>query len=216
MNPRFARSTIGKKVLVALTGLVMFAFLVGHLLGNLLVFQGPEALNHYAEFLKSSPKLLWGTRVALLLSVGIHIVCTVQLTRLNRAARPVPYVRHEVVAANPPSRLMIWSGIFLGLYIPYHLLHFTVGYVHPHFLVADVYQNVVAGFSVWYVSAIYIAAMVALGTHLYHGIWSVFQTLGLNHPRYNSARRALAVFSSLVIAGGFILIPVAVLLELVH
>src|SRR5206468_1194001 len=105
------------------------------LAGNLLIFEGRQAINAYAEFLKQSPKILWGTRTVLLVSVWAHIVATVQLTRRNRLSRPIKYIEHEPVSSNVASRVMIWSGVFLGLYIVYHLLHFTVGYAHPHFIV---------------------------------------------------------------------------------
>src|SRR5258706_13793259 len=117
----FFQSTIGKKVIVALSGVVLLGFVIGHLIGNLQIFQGPQKLNGYAEFLDHSPGILWGTRVVLLFSVFFHVLCTIQLTARNRASRPESYVKREVVKANLPSRLMIWSGIFLGLYIVYHL-----------------------------------------------------------------------------------------------
>src|SRR5258706_10775764 len=123
----FFQSTIGKKVIVALSGLILFGFVVGHLLGNLQIFQGPQKLNDYAEFLEHSPGILWGTRILLLMSVFFHVLFTIQLRLRNKASRPDPYVKQEVVSANLPSRLMVWSGIFLGLYIVYHLLHLTFG-----------------------------------------------------------------------------------------
>ncbi len=210
------RSTIGKKTIVAVTGLVMFGFVIGHMLGNLQVFQGPEKINAYAAFLKHTLPLLWGTRLALLASVLLHIVFTVQLNRRNAASRPVPYERHDMVQASVASRTMIWSGAFLGFYIVYHLLHLTVGSVHPQFSHLDVYRNLVVGFQQWPVSLIYILAMISLGFHLNHGIFSVFQTLGLNHPKYNCWRRLFATGSSIAIALGYISIPVAVLLGIVR
>ncbi len=212
---RFTSSTIGKKIVVAVTGLIMFGFIVGHLLGNLQVFQGPEKLNNYAHFLKHATALLWGTRVALLASVLLHIVCTVQLNRRNRASRPIGYAQHQMIQASRPSLFMIWSGVFLAVYIVYHLLHLTVGSVHPNFDELDVYRNIVNGFQVWYVSLFYILAMVSLGFHLNHGVFSVFQTLGLNHPRYNCWRRLFATGASVLITLGYISIPVAVVVGVV-
>lgn len=215
MISTFYRSTIGKKVIVALTGLILFGFVVGHLLGNLLVFMGPEKLNAYGRYLHESLGILWGTRVILLVAVVLHIVNTIQLAALNRKSRPVPYVEHKKIAASYASLTMLWGGLLLIFYIVYHLLHFTFGSAHPNFQPGDVYANVVAGFSVWYVSAFYVVAMVALGFHLYHGLWSVFQTLGLNHPKYNLWRRSFATAVALAIAFGYIAIPMAVLLGLV-
>ncbi len=212
----FYRSTIGKKIIVALTGLVLFGFVGGHLLGNLQVFAGPQKINEYAEFLEHSPALLWGTRILLLISVAFHVICTIQLTARNKESRPISYAHTQVIAANLPSRFMMWSGIFLGAYIIFHLLHLTGGYFHPHFQAEDVYSNLIQGFSVWSVSLFYIAAMVALGFHLFHGLWSVFQTLGLNHEKYNCYRRVFAVVVSIAISLGYISIPVAILLGILH
>jgi len=209
---RFYSSTIGKKIIVAVTGVVMLGFVVGHLAGNLQVFLGPEKLNEYAAFLKREPLLLWGTRIALLVSILLHVVATVQLTRLNRLSRPIPYQRYEVLEANVASRIMMWSGLFLLVYIVYHLLHLTGGLTHPQFSPTDVYSNVITGFHVWYVSVFYILGMISLGYHLYHGIWSVFQTLGLNHPKFNCYRRVFAIVSASLISLGYISIPVAVLM----
>lgn len=212
----FLNSTIGKKIVVALTGLAMLGFLVGHLMGNLQIFLGPDKFNAYAAFLHHNPGLIWGTRVVMLTSVLFHIVFTVQLTRRNKASRPVAYANHEMMQASPMSRFMIVSGAFLGFYIVYHLLHFTTGTLHPQFVHDDVYANVITGFSVKSAAIVYILAMISLGFHLHHGIWSVFQTLGLNHPNYNCARRLVASAISVGISVGFILIPLAVLMGVLH
>lgn len=205
-------STIGKKFVVAVTGLVMFGFVAGHLAGNLQVFESPQKINDYAAFLKATKPLLWGTRIVLLASVLMHIVCTVQLNRRASASRPVAYQEHTMVRASFSSRFMIWSGAFLGFYIAYHLLHFTIGSAHPDFSHVDVYRNIVTGFQSVPVSIVYILAMISLGFHLNHGIYSVFQTLGLNHPKYNCWRKLFANGTSILIAGGYISIPAAVLL----
>lgn len=209
------QSTIGKKIVVAITGILMLGFVVGHLIGNLQIFDGPEKLNAYAIFIKQTKPLLWGTRVVMLVSVMLHVMATVQLTRLNRASRPIPYENHQMLQAGVPSRFMIWSGIFLGAYIVYHLLHFTIGVAHQPFHDADVYANMVEGFSVWYISLVYILAMVSLGFHLNHGIYSVFQTLGLSHPKYNCWRKIFSIGTSVAIAAGYISIPVAVMMGFV-
>lgn len=215
MSSCFFDSTIGKKIIVALTGLAMLGFVIGHLLGNLQVFLGPEKINAYADFLHHTPKLVWGTRIVLLLSVILHIVATVQLTRRNRASRPVAYQEFKSENSSPASRTMFWGGLVIALYIIFHLLHLTTGTLHPNFNPHDVYANLVIGLSVWYVAAFYILANVALGFHLYHGVWSVFQTLGLNHPKYNAWRRCLASTAAFAIAGGYISIPVAILMGIV-
>jgi len=212
MAAPFLNSTVGKKIIVAITGLVMFGFVVGHLAGNLQIFFGPEKLNAYSHFLHTQLPLLWGSRIALLVSIALHVVFTIQLTALNRASRPVAYEVSTPVQASVSSRFMIWSGMFLGFYILFHILHLTTGTVHSEFDRTDVYANVVIGFSSLPVTAIYILAMVALGFHLHHGVFSLFQTLGLNHPRYNSCRRGLALAAGWLIPIGYISIPAAVLL----
>ena len=208
----FYRSTIGKKVIVALTGLVLFGFLVGHLIGNLQIFLGPEKINLYARFLHGAGELLWGTRILLLICAFFHVTLSIQLKYLNLQSRPIPYAVQEPIQSTLPSRVMIWSGVFLGLYIITHLLHQTFGVYHPGFRELDIYSNVVGGFQIWYVSTIYIAGMIALGFHLYHAMFSVFQTLGINNPQINKYRRIVSIGSAVVISGGFISIPVAVLL----
>jgi succinate dehydrogenase / fumarate reductase, cytochrome b subunit len=216
MPGTFLGSQVGKKVVVALTGLILYGFVVGHMIGNLQVFGGRSMMNDYAEFLRNTHGMLWVARFVLLASVTFHILYTVQLTRANRLSRPVKYVEHKAVKATLASRIMIWSGVFLGLYIPYHILHLTLGTAHPQFNPQDVYANVVTGFQSVPTSAIYILAMVSLGLHLQHGVFSLFQTLGFNHPKYNGYRRALAVGSAFFVSAGYIAVPVAVLLGLVR
>jgi succinate dehydrogenase / fumarate reductase cytochrome b subunit len=214
---RFYHTTLGKKFLMAVTGVILFLYVIGHLLGNLQIFVGPAKLNAYAAFLHSMPRALWVVRVILLAAVLTHIVTGVQLWVASSAARPVKYRMTRYREADLTSRTMIWGGIALGLFVIYHVLHFTTGDVHPSFEgLHNVYHNVVSGFQVWWASALYIVAQVALGMHLFHGVWSFFQTLGLNHPLYNPWRKAFAVVFALGIAGGNIFIPVAVLTGLVR
>ncbi|PLS78249.1 MAG: succinate dehydrogenase [Chloroflexi bacterium] len=212
------RSTIGKKVAMALTGLILVGFVVAHMLGNLKIFTGSQHLNEYGEFLRTVGEplfpysaLLWIARIVLLGSVVVHIVAATQLTMLDRASRPERYVFHKKQQATYASLTMRWGGLIILLFVIYHILHFTTGAAHGNFIEGDVYHNVVSGFQVWYVSVVYIAAMVALGFHLYHGVWSMFQTLGLNSSKWNGLLRGLSVLTALVVAGGNILIPVAVL-----
>ena len=209
----FWRSSLGLKIVMAASGVVLFAFVVGHMLGNLQAFLGPEALNDYAEQLRALPALLWAARLGLLVAVGLHIWSAWRLTLMNRAARPVGY-REKAWRESPyASRTMRWSGVLLLLFVVYHLLHFTFGTraVHPHFVAGDVFHNFVTGFQNPLVSFFYILAMLALGLHLYHGAWSFLQTLGLSHPRYNHLRHTFAAFVTVVVVAGNISFPVAVL-----
>ena len=206
-------SSIGLKAIMAVTGVVMVGFLVGHLLGNLLIFSGREAMNAYSAFLHDSPGILWTARLLLLGSVTAHILAAGKLASENMGARTQRYaVRHDAVT-NYAARTMVVSGPILLLFIVYHLAHLTFGvtpgpYAHSH---TDVYANLVRGFSVPLVAYFYAFANLCLGLHLFHGMWSVFQTLGINHPSYNFHLRALAVTITLFIAGGNIFIPLAVL-----
>ena len=210
------KSSVGSKYVMAVTGLLLIGFVLAHMAGNLLIFAGREALNAYAHALEEKPPLLWTARVVLLAVFVLHIVLGIRLTCDNMRARPIRYVCEDTVEANWASRHMLLTGLVLLAFVVYHLLHFTFGSVHPDFVEGDVYHNVVAGFEVWPVSAFYIAAMIALGFHLYHGTWSMLQTLGLSHPRYNGIRNGLAGVLAVIIVIGNISIPVAVLAGLIH
>lgn len=207
-------TSIGKKVLVALTGIVLFGFVLVHMLGNLQVFLGPEALNAYAASLRKLGPLLWVARLVLLISVLVHIVLSLDLVRQAAVARPVGYRLKQSAATTYAARTMKWSGPLLACFIVYHLAHFTWpgvamgAYAHqPH----DVYANFINGFRVPWVTAIYLVAQVLLGLHLYHGSWSLFQTLGLNHPRYNGLRQTLPRLIAITIVAGNVAMPLAVL-----
>jgi succinate dehydrogenase / fumarate reductase cytochrome b subunit len=205
-------STVGKKVVMALTGAIGVGYVVAHMLGNLQVFAGPEKINAYAALLKSNPALLWTARTVLIVAVILHIIVAYQLARISQRSRPLGYKRWRAVGSDLASRTMRWTGPIVGLFIIYHLLHFTTGTLHPAFNERDVYHNVISGFQVWYVSIIYIVAMLALSLHLYHGAWSMFESLGINHFKYNRLIRILATVVTVVVVVGFISIPVAVLL----
>jgi succinate dehydrogenase / fumarate reductase, cytochrome b subunit len=209
----FFASSIGKKVVMAVTGLALFGFVVAHMVGNLQVYLGPEALNAYAEMLRHYPALLWAARIGLLVAVALHIWAAWSLTQLNRQARPRGYRERQSRASTYASRTMRWSGVTLLLFIVYHLLHFTFGAraVHPQFIPGDVYHNFITGFQNPLVSAFYILAMLALGLHLYHGTWSMLQTVGLSHPRYNRWRQGLAAALTVLVVGANLSFPVAVL-----
>jgi succinate dehydrogenase / fumarate reductase cytochrome b subunit len=212
---QLTQTSIGKKAVMAVTGLILFGFVVGHMLGNLQVYMGPAKLNAYAKFLHETPSLLWGTRVLLLFSVILHIFAAASLASQQRRARPVNYAHGRTVQASYASRTMYWSGPIVLAFVVYHLLHFTTGHAHPNFVRGDVYQNFIVAFSDWRVSAAYIVAMIALGLHLMHGIWSLLQTLGIN-PTYRDSLQNLAVGAAGIVVVGNVSMPLAVLLGVVR
>lgn len=214
----FLGSSVGRKLVMAVTGIILFGFVVGHMLGNLQIYMGPAAINAYGEFLREflHGTGIWIARAVLLASVGLHIWAATTLTLESWAARPQGYRAVEHRESSYASRTMVWSGPILALFIVYHLAHFTFGSVHPDFIEGDVYHNVIVGFSVPWVSAFYIAAMLCLGLHMYHGVWSMLQTLGLSHPRWNRLRFAFSAVASAGVVVGNISIPVAVLMGLVR
>ena len=210
----FARSTIGRKVVMAVTGLVLFGFVFAHMLGNLQMFlPDHEAINHYGDFLREMlhGSGIWVARAVLLGSVALHIWAAWSLTRTNWKARPVPYKVVTPDASTYASRTMRWSGPIVFLFIVYHLLHFTIGSVHPEFVDGAVYRNVIVGFSVWPVAVAYAIAILALGLHLRHGAWSMLQTLGASHPQWDRVRKLAATVFTVIIVLGFISVPLAVL-----
>jgi len=212
---------VGKKVVMAVTGIVLVGFVIAHMLGNLKIFLGAQAIDTYAAFLRTMGEplfpysvLLWVVRIVLLTCVALHIAAAVQLTRMSRAARPHGYDTKESIATTYAARTMRWSAVIVVLFIVYHLLHLTggvVGWEPGQFRDLSVYHNVVAGFSVWYVSLFYIVAMACLCLHLDHGIWSLLQTLGWNNARTTSTLRTLSREVALAVFVGFISVPVAVM-----
>ncbi|NLE88277.1 MAG: succinate dehydrogenase cytochrome b subunit [Myxococcales bacterium] len=216
----FSDTTIGKKVLMAVSGLVLFGFVIGHMLGNLQVFLGPKVYNDYGVALRDAPLLLWGVRILLLVSFLVHIAMAMQLSALSRAARPVGYKMRKDAITTFAARTMLYSGVLVLLFVLYHLAHFTFpgvamgAYEHSH--TGDVYSNFVNGFSIPWVVALYVAAQVALGLHIYHGAWSLLQTFGLNNPLRNATLHGGARTLALVVVVGNILLPLSVLLGLVQ
>jgi succinate dehydrogenase / fumarate reductase cytochrome b subunit len=207
-------STVGKKVVMAVTGVVLVGFVIGHMIGNLQIYLGAEALNHYGELLREllHGGFIWIFRAVMLVSVILHIWAATALTMGSWAARPVGYARRPAYEESTyASRTMRWGGPILLIFIVYHVLHLTTGQAHASFAHGDIYGNVITGFSVWWVSAFYIFAMIVLGFHLWHGVWSMLQTLGLSHPSYNQLRTVIAWLVTLVVLLGNISIPVAVL-----
>ena len=212
---QFVRTTVGKKQLMAVSGIVLVGFVVGHMLGHLQVFLGREAYNAYAAKLKSLGPLLWVARLILLGAVTVHIVAALQIVARNRAARPVPYQVRQSLATNYAARTMRIGGPLLLLFILYHLGHFTLLVTGPGYSHSDVYGNMVAAFQVPWIAFVYIAAMVLLAMHLYHGVWSMLQTLGVDYPAIGALRSVLAPLVAVLIGGGYIVVPVAILLGLV-
>jgi succinate dehydrogenase / fumarate reductase cytochrome b subunit len=215
-------SSTGKKFLMAVSGAALFAFIVGHLFGNLQIFLGPEALNRYSAFLKSTGELLWIARIGLIIMVAIHIWTATSLTLENRAARPVAYANKDYIEASYASRTMHISGIIIFVYIVYHLMHFTFLTIHPefsHFTDAqgrhDVYRMVVMSFEQPAIAVFYIVANLLLGMHLSHGIYSMFQSLGFVGEKPRPKLQAAACVMGYGIFLGYASIPLSVLLGVV-
>jgi succinate dehydrogenase / fumarate reductase cytochrome b subunit len=210
----FWDSSIGKKTVMAITGLIGFGFSLGHMSGHLITFRGPEAYNAYAHFLQQTKPLLWGTRIVLLLSVILHAQAAFTLWSRNHSARPRRYKQRKDIATNYAARTMRYGGVFLLLFLAYHIAHFTLGATSRldgvPFQASNPYNNVVFSFQQPVIAGLYIAAMVVLGFHLYHGVWSLMQSLGLEHPRFNRFRREVAIVGTLLVVIGFIIVPVAV------
>jgi succinate dehydrogenase / fumarate reductase, cytochrome b subunit len=211
-------SSVGKKILMAVSGLILWGYVIVHMAGNLKVYQGHEAFNHYAEGLRTigAPifgrgQLLWLARIVLLVAVIVHIAAAVQLVLASRRARKVGYKQFDSLAFSFASRTMTWGGLVILAFVIYHLMHLTFGNVHPEFRHGDAYHNFVAGFQSVPVSVAYMVAMIPLGLHLYHGLWSTFQTLGANNPVYNRWRRPLALVIAAAVVLGNLSFPIAVL-----
>jgi succinate dehydrogenase / fumarate reductase cytochrome b subunit len=219
----FYRSGTGKKAVMAVTGLILFGWIFAHMVGNLKLYMGAVHLNEYAHFLRTmgapavpETGLLWISRLVLLVAVILHIHAAYALTRLNMEARPVGYRQRDYVKGTYAARTMRWGGVIILLFVIYHLLHLTTGQAHHDFQrlandEADVYHNVVSGFQVWWVAAIYIIANLALGLHLFHGVWSMFGSVGLVNPRFEPWRRNFATVFAVLITLGNISFPLAVL-----
>lgn len=219
------KSTLGKKYLMGITGLILVGFIVGHMVGNLKMFYGlnPETgiykIDEYAKFLRemgaplfSHGQLLWIVRIVLLISVILHILAATQLTLASRAARPHDYKVLKHNATSYSALTMRWGGVIILLYIIYHLLHFTFGAVHSaKFEHGWVYWNVYHGFKVWYITLSYGIAMLALSLHLSHGVWSVFQTFGIDRESLRSKIKIAAGLLGLVVFIGFMAVPACVM-----
>ena len=215
---RFYEAPIGKKAVMAITGVMLVGYVFAHLLGNLQIYSADaEQINRYAGFLHNpaNAAALWAARSVLLLAVALHIIAAIQLWLQNRAARPVGYVKKADLPASYAARTMIWSGPIVGAFVIFHVLHLTAGKVlelrelGPN--MPDVRYNVITGFSNPWVSGFYILAMILLCLHLYHGMWSMFQSLGISHPRYTPVVKKAAAVLAILVAVGNCSIPIAVL-----
>jgi len=208
---RFWGSSVGLKLIMATTGAGLSAFVLIHMLGNLQIFQGAESLDAYGKLLHMEPAVLWGARLSLLGMVGLHIWAYLVLTGKIYKAQPKvvgrPTKKRESTWA---SRSMRISGPLLLAFIVYHILHLTTGSVHPDYHEGSVYANLVTGLRVIPVAVIYVASMALLGLHLWHGVWSMFQTLGTNQGRFGSPGRYFATAFTVVVVGGFAVVPIAV------
>lgn len=208
-------SAVGKKALMAVTGIVLFLFVLVHMIGNLQAFQGAEKLDHYAELLRISPPFLWFTRIVLLVAALVHAVAGIQLWSERQRARPVAYQDFRPVVSSTASRTMIWSGLLILGFVVYHLLDLTIGVVHPNFQHGRVYANLVASLSRGIGVAIYLVAMIGLGFHLWHGLYSMFQSLGLSNRGTSVTIQKFAVAAAVILMLGFSAVPLAVIVGLV-
>ena len=209
-------SSVGKKAVMAVTGLILVAYLITHVLANLLVFTGPDRINRYAAILHATGGALWAARLVLLVAVVLHIVAATQLALRRQAARPVGYAAgREPQVSTFASRTIRWGGALLLVFIIFHILHFTLGAVHPDFIELNPYHNVTTGFRNPLVALFYLLAMAALGLHLYHGVWSSGRSLGMSPPSPHPLRRTVALVLGGFVWLGFTMIVVAAWLGLI-
>ena len=220
MLSRFSESSIGQKIIMALTGVLLVFFVLSHMLGNLLLYANDEgqAINAYAKFLHevAGGYGIWIARGGLLVLVGLHIWSAIRLTQINRRARPIDYKKHTYKESTWAGRGMRISGIIVAIFVVFHLLHFTAGKILPELHTTNVYANVIQGFQVKWVAAFYIISMLALAPHLAHGIWSLLQTLGLSHPNFNTTRKVIAGLLTTMIILANISFPISVQLGLIN
>jgi succinate dehydrogenase / fumarate reductase, cytochrome b subunit len=218
-------STIGKKIIMAVTGLVGIGFVIAHMIGNLQVFIGPEKLDAYAAALHGPlNEVVWALRVVLVASVALHVTMAWQLTQRARLARPTRYHVREPQASTVASRTMRWGGVLLLAFIVFHILHFTAGVIDPGHAFQrtdaagrrDVYENIVESFQIWWVTGVYVVAMAFLGLHLFHGAWSSMRTIGVVRPSPRPLHRRVALVVALIVWAGFTLVPLGVLAGIVR
>jgi succinate dehydrogenase / fumarate reductase cytochrome b subunit len=207
----FYDAPIGKKTVMAITGVILFGFVFVHMAGNMQIFLGSEAFDAYGRLLRTEPALLWLARLILLASVIMHVVAAIQLNALKQKARPIGYQKTANVQSSLASRTMIWSGVVVAAFIVYHIMNLTLGAVGLPFQEGHVFDNAIATFRIPAISIAYIVAMILLGFHLNHGVWSMFQSLGVSNPRYSAGLKRFANIFSILVVLGFISIPIAVM-----
>jgi succinate dehydrogenase / fumarate reductase cytochrome b subunit len=206
-------TTVGRKIVMAASGVILFGFSIVHMLGNMQIFVGPEAINRYHVLLYSMPAFLWSARALLFAATIAHVVSAASLTVRNRAARPEGYRKRVHVASSYAARTMVYGGVLLAIYLTYHVAHMTagatagLGYQHDHL---DVYANLVSTYQVPWAVALNVGAAMVFGLHVYHGAWSLLQSLGINHARYNVSLRQAAMALALVVVLGFVSVPLGV------
>ena len=211
------QSSVGKKAVMAVTGLILVAYLITHVLANLLVFNGPERINRYAQLLHSNGAALWGARLILLAALILHIIAATQLAIRSRAARPEPYAGgRDPQVSTFAARTIRWGGALILLFLIYHILHFTTGTAHPDFVELNPHHNVSTGFRNPLVAAVYLLAMLAVGLHLYHGVWSSGRSLGLSQPSPRPLHRRVALILAVFVWLGFTAIVIAGFLGLIR
>ena len=204
-------SSVGKKIVMAATGLIWVGYLITHVLANLLVFQGPGKINAYSAFLHGTGGALWGARLVLIAALVLHVVAAIQLADRRKEARPTGYAAgREPQVSTWASRTIRWGGALILLFLVYHILHFTIGTAHPDFVEGDPYHNVATGFRSLPVVVLYLIAMGVVGLHLYHGLWSSGRSLGVSPPSPRPLRRSVALILALLVWLGFSVIPIAV------
>jgi succinate dehydrogenase cytochrome b subunit len=215
----FYRSTVGKKIIMAVTGLIGIGFLIVHVAGNLQVFLGADRINAYGGLLHGPlAEVTWLIRVVLIVAVVLHVLMAVQLTARARAARPIGYAKREPQVSTIAARTMRWGGVLIAVFIVVHILHFTTERIDPGGWAGktdaaghrDVYGNIVASFRIWWVTAFYVAAMIALGLHLYHGAWSSVRSLGYAKPSEDPLKRRIAIIVAVLVWAGFTVVPLGV------
>jgi succinate dehydrogenase / fumarate reductase cytochrome b subunit len=203
-------SSVGKKILMAVTGLIWVAYLITHVLANLLVFQGPAKINAYSAFLHGTGGALWGARLVLIAALVLHVIAAIQLADRRKEARPTGYAAGRDHQVSTWASLTIrWGGALILLFLVYHILHFTIGTAHPDFVEGNPYHNVATGFRSLPVVALYLIAMGAVGLHLYHGLWSSGRSLGVSPPSPRPLRRSVAGVLAVRVWLGVCVIPIA-------
>lgn len=211
----FFEAAIGQKIAMAISGAVMFGFLIGHVAGNLQVFAGAEKINGYSQMLHETPALLWGTRLALVVSLLVHIRSAVSLYARRAEARPVPYTKKKHRASTLASRLMAFTGAGLLAFVVFHIMHFTTGHAHHDFRDGEPFHNLVTAFQSPAIAGAYVVAMLFVGNHLFHGLYSASQSMGIASTRRAARIKTAAAVVAVLLAGAFALVPIAILAQLV-